>query len=213
MLACVMRLICPDPQGEALLGHLLAAVAPDERPALEAAACFASRVHAREIDPREGPYILHPLRVALILAEEAALRDPLWLKVALLHDTQEHDPSLPTAALAAAGGAEAARWSAALAFAHRRNPGVPQAVSLAAYFAGLRAGPPELRVVKMADRLDNLREATRLGRKKKLAKRLRQERRDYQAIWDCTLTEAAQALKPRIGYFLEQQLRSALPPA
>ncbi|MCB0218916.1 MAG: hypothetical protein KDH09_04420 [Chrysiogenetes bacterium] len=208
-----MRLICPDSRGETLLARLLAAVAPDERPALEAAACFASRVHAPEIDPREGPYILHPLRVALIVAEEAGLREPLWLKVALLHDTQEHDPALPTATLAAVAGSEAARWSAALAFEHRRNPGVPQAVSLAHYFAGLRAGPPELRIVKMADRLDNLREAARLGKKKKLAKRLRQERRDYLPIWDCTDAEAALALKPRIGFFLEEQLRSALPPA
>lgn len=213
MLRAVMRLICPDPQGEALLARLLAAVRPAERPALEAAACLASRVHAHEIDPEEGPYILHPLRVALVVAEEAGLREPLWLKVALLHDTQEHDPSFSSAELAAVAGTEAAARSAELAFAHRRNPGIPKPVSLIHYHETLRAGPDELRIVKMADRLDNARESVRLGRKKKLAKRLTQERRDYWPHWEQTAGPAAEALRARLRFFLADQLKSALPPA
>ena len=194
-----------------MLARLLAVLRPADRPALEAAAAFASRVHAGELDDDGTPYILHPLRVALVLAEEAGCADLDTLSAALLHDTQEHFPAVTAAEVSAAAGPHAACWAGALAFEHRRNPGVPKETSRIHYLEALRRGPDHLKLIKMADRLDNLRECVRLGEKKQLAKRLRQEREDYADIFAPVPGSEAEALRARIGFFLEEDKRNQLP--
>ncbi|XP_062998347.1 guanosine-3',5'-bis(diphosphate) 3'-pyrophosphohydrolase MESH1 isoform X1 [Elgaria multicarinata webbii] len=64
--------------------------APDAARLL-AAADFAARKHAsqRRKDPERTPYINHPIGVAQILAQEAGITDIAVLQAALLHDTVE----------------------------------------------------------------------------------------------------------------------------
>merc|ERR1712156_1011800 len=55
------------------------------------AADFAAKKHRdqRRKDPQQTPYINHPIGVANILANEGGIDDPLVLQAALLHDTVE----------------------------------------------------------------------------------------------------------------------------
>jgi len=55
------------------------------------AADFAARKHRdqRRKDPQETPYINHPVGVANILSNEGGVDDPIVLQAALLHDTVE----------------------------------------------------------------------------------------------------------------------------
>src|SRR5580704_15844832 len=56
-----------------------------------AAAAFAARKHRdqRRKGADSAPYINHPIAVANVLANEAAVTDPITLSAALLHDTVE----------------------------------------------------------------------------------------------------------------------------
>ena len=56
-----------------------------------AAAAFAAQKHRdqRRKDREASPYINHPIALANVLANEAAVDDPIVLCVALLHDTIE----------------------------------------------------------------------------------------------------------------------------
>jgi len=54
-----------------------------------AALDFAEQAHANQLRKSGDPYILHPCSVARILAEEMDIRDPEILAAALLHDTVE----------------------------------------------------------------------------------------------------------------------------
>ena len=52
---------------------------------------FAARKHRdqRRKDPEASPYINHPIALANVLANEAAVTDPVVLAAAILHDTIE----------------------------------------------------------------------------------------------------------------------------
>lgn len=197
-----MKLFCDDPRGADYLARLLESRTPAERLYLGNVARFASRAHLSDVDDDGSPYIIHPMRVALILAEEAGCREPDILAVALLHDARERHRDLTFTEVAAVAGNRVAATADALAFEHRRNPGLPAGVGRVRYLQTLaRSGRPAL-LVKMADRLDNLRESVRLGNKKTLAKRIRQEREDYAPLFASVTGADAAALRRRIGYFL-----------
>lgn len=197
-----MDLFCTDPRAGGYLERIVAPFCGADRIYLENVARFAAQIHAPEVDEEEGPYILHPLRVALLLVEEAGVRDPEMLAAALLHDTQEHARGVTTSELRAIAGERAAALAEALAFDHRRSPGVPVEVSRQKYLERLRAGGEDLLLIKMADRLDNFREAVRLRRQKAIDKRLKQERRDYAPIFSRAKGPAAQALRTRLDWFV-----------
>ena len=76
---------------EALWDRLLAHLQPADRPLVESAYALANYFHANHYrfgggeEPRP-PYIVHPLRVALILWEEWGECSPEVIATALLHD-------------------------------------------------------------------------------------------------------------------------------
>ncbi len=142
--------------------------------ALEPAFRFASEVHAdqwRKTAPGEPkiPYIVHPIRVARILLEEWGLRDRKTLATALLHDVLEDSPM--------SQGAEYSKTISEIAGAETLNAVValskfplPTSVTeeiknqrKANYFRILRASKEWVRLVKCADRADNLRDAKNWG--------------------------------------------------
>src|SRR5689334_2095410 len=61
--------------------------------AIERAYHFAARAHEHQKRQSGEPYILHPLAVAMILAE-MRLVDPETLQAALLHDVLEDNPDI-----------------------------------------------------------------------------------------------------------------------
>lgn len=141
------------------------------RESVETAFLLAERVHRgqrrKTKDAVAAPYIAHPLRVALILVEEWKLDDIETIATALMHDVIEdceHPESREnlTVEIRHAFGLEVERavWTLT-----KPEPG-PMEVRYARdarYFSELRKAPEWVRLIKCADRVDNLRDARAWG--------------------------------------------------
>lgn len=117
---------------------------------------MAQQAHAGQLRKEGTPYIVHPLRVALVLAEERGIRDADILATALLHDVVE-DSEFERDDIHERFGVRVAGWVQQLS-----KPPVGQDDKKARddrYFATLLGDevPREARLVKLADRLDNVR--------------------------------------------------------
>lgn len=137
----------------------------------ETAFALAERVHRGQVRKSRGdlptPYITHPLRVALILVQEWKHAEAETVVSALLHDVIE-DCQPPesrehlTQEIRQSFGNEVERaiWTLT-----KPEPG-PMEVRYARdarYFSELRKAPEWVRLVKCADRVDNLRDACAWG--------------------------------------------------
>lgn len=117
---------------------------------------LAREAHAGQQRKEGTPYIVHPLRVALILAEERRVTDAEIVATALLHDVVE-DSVFALGDIREQCGAGVAEWVEWL------TKPTPEDGDKAArderYFAAfLEDGvPAAVRLVKLADRLDNVR--------------------------------------------------------
>ncbi|HZO87010.1 MAG TPA: HD domain-containing protein [Chthonomonadaceae bacterium] len=162
---------CNDP--DIYRDRLYALAAPEDRSQLEAAYALAARAHSNQwrrvasgVPP--VPYIVHPLRVACILAEEWGCRDRRALTACLLHDVLEDVPEADRARYAQeirkVAGKEVhdAIWTLTKP---APGPAEVKAARDARYFSELRNAPRWVRLIKCADRVDNLRDARAWGDK------------------------------------------------
>lgn len=128
-----------------LASRLLALVSHDSRDFVRLAADFAIQAHAPQQRKDGSPYILHPLRVAIRLAEDGYTHKDL-LASALLHDVIEDCEVTKEDLL------------------HTFNNNVAETVELLtkskgeeeSYFAVLTQSSENAKLVKIYDRLDNL---------------------------------------------------------
>jgi guanosine-3',5'-bis(diphosphate) 3'-pyrophosphohydrolase len=119
------------------------------------ALAFAAHKHRdqRRKDPEASPYINHPIALADVLVNEGAVRDVEVLCAALLHDTVE-DTATTLQELQEVFGARVARIVAEvtddqkLPKAERKRLQVERAAGLS----------PEAKLVKLADKICNLRD-------------------------------------------------------
>lgn len=141
----------PEALWERLLSTFPSATAPT---LVHRAYDVASRAHANQRRKEGTPYLVHPLRVALILAEERGLTDAEMVAAALLHDVVEDSAFTveDVAAQISPAAADLVRW---LTKPPAEN-GDTEARD-AAYFTALLDAPLAARLVKLADRLDNVR--------------------------------------------------------
>src|SRR3954471_18437790 len=116
------------------------------------AASFAARAHRHQLR-KDGltPYAAHPFRVCLIVRHVFGIDDPEVLTAALLHDTIE-DTTTDFDDLEERFGARVAGWVAHLS----KDTRLPDEEREAAYMGTLAAAEPAVKVVKLADILDNL---------------------------------------------------------
>lgn len=156
---------------ETLWNRLQARVPTAVQSSLETAFRLAERVHRGQGRKTRGdvpiPYITHPLRVALILAEEWEHTDRETLAAALMHDVIEdaqapESPEQLSLEIRRSFGAEVdnAVWTLT-----KPTPG-PMEVRTARdarYFSELRKSAEWVRLIKCADRVDNLRDACAWG--------------------------------------------------
>ncbi|HVY60484.1 MAG TPA: HD domain-containing protein [Planctomycetota bacterium] len=103
---------------------------------------------------RKTPYIAHPFRVLLSVVREFGETDPDTLAAAALHDTLE-DTHADYDDLRKEFGAAIAGYVATLSKDKRLDEGPREE----AFFAALAKGPRPVRLCKIADTLDNLRDA------------------------------------------------------
>lgn len=129
---------------------------------------FALEAHGQQWRRSGDPYIIHPCNVARILAEELDIRNAEILAAALLHDTVE-DVSYVTPALIRDkfGGNVEAIVEGCTKVTH--YSGDKQAFKKMVHrkiFSGA-AAKPEVMLVKLADRLHNLRTLSSMPRHKR----------------------------------------------
>jgi (p)ppGpp synthase/HD superfamily hydrolase len=108
---------------------------------------LAMRVRAGRLSDEHHPDFLHPGRVALILLLDTPLRDPVGLAAACLIDSERADLRVPAEELRAALGDPVAAFVRAVPL---DDDGLTEALVVA---------EPEVRLVALAERLDQCRHA------------------------------------------------------
>ncbi|KAF7239573.1 Guanosine-3',5'-bis(diphosphate) 3'-pyrophosphohydrolase MESH1 [Varanus komodoensis] len=164
----------------------MAAVADTAR--LLDTADFAARKHAaqRRKDPERTPYINHPIGVAQILAQEAGVADLAVLQAALLHDTVE-DTDTTFAEIEERFGEEVRRIveevtdDKALPKAERKRLQIERAARSSRAAA----------LVKLADKLYNLRDMNRCAPQGWSAKRVQE-----YFLWASKVVKGLQGTSP-----------------
>src|ERR1051326_8418031 len=158
------RLLKSNMVYERTYDHLAATLAPhlnaEELALTRRAYELAEAVHARQMRDEGTPYILHPLRVAMSLVAELDIHSPKLICSALLHDVIEDSPEyyaagpVTRANIAAGFGEEVAE----VVWLLTKFEEVTLPAYLAAIEAAAATGAP---LVKLCDRLDNLRSIVR----------------------------------------------------
>jgi guanosine-3',5'-bis(diphosphate) 3'-pyrophosphohydrolase len=174
------------PDAAALLTRLLAALPAADRAQVRAAYELAAALHAGQVRDEGGAYIVHPLRVALHLAEHG-YRDPALLAAALLHDVLE-DTGITEAELARRFGPRvtALVWAATKPMLRRRR-------DAASFLAAAGVSEREAQLLKLADRLDNLlylHASPRQGMRLRVLEETRLKYLPHAVAWGGTLGEA-----------------------
>lgn len=122
---------------------------------LEEVDAFAEAAHEGQQRFSGAPYIVHPRAVRTILEQEFPdeVDDPT-LAIALLHDVLE-DCDIHPSILLQRWGQEVQEGVTLLSW-NLRALGIERAPRI--YWSGIRRGPRSVRLVKAADRIDNLRD-------------------------------------------------------
>jgi hypothetical protein len=145
---------------------------PEHRDALDAAYRLASWIHTgqcrKTAEDKPVPYIVHPLRVARILSEEWEVWSIAALQTSLLHDVLEDCPTEERTRIEReikrVCGKEV-RDAVLTLTKPAPGPAEVKAARDARYFKELFAAASWVRLVKCADRVDNLRDAAAWGNK------------------------------------------------
>lgn len=139
---------------------ILAALPADEAELVGQAFQFAAAAHIDQVRDEGSPFIEHPVRVAVILWEELGRRDDIELLIAALtHDVLEDCEWLEREVLESAFGSRVARLVDDVT--KEPVPAEQKAERDRAYMDRLPTLPLDSRLLKLADRIDNLRSIPR----------------------------------------------------
>ncbi len=129
---------------------------------------FAERAHAGQFRRSGDAYICHPCQVALIMAEELDIKDPEILAAALLHDTVEDVSGVTNSVIGELFGANVETIvDGCTKITHfARDKQTFYKLVHRKIFSGA-ASKLEIMLVKMADRLHNLRTLNAMPRHKR----------------------------------------------
>ena len=164
---------------------------PDAGRRIKQALELASSAHAGQARDDGTPYILHPVRVALSLIEELGLNDADLICAALLHDSVEDNMHIGLQQIEAAFGPRVRVVVEQLT----KPRAATRAEVNAIYFLRLQSAAEDSKLVKLMDKLDNVRDSANCPEP---AKRQR------------TLEEARTVYLPLAGGLRDRRLRSAI---
>ncbi len=120
---------------------------------------LAAKAYKGRLVNKNEPYINHPLRVALVLAEELQIRDVDLLCAALLHDAQE-----------GIGEQDIRDENGERVCSIVRASLEPRVKMSEEYFMALAKAPKDVRYIKVAERLDDIRSMKGQGFKDKVSR-------------------------------------------
>lgn len=140
--------------------------------------------------PQQGaPYIVHPMRVALIIVEELGLKEPLAIASALMHDAVEmSNGKLTIANVEERFGRPIAMMVSILTKPPLKpdTPFLERDQKLKIYRDRIANASVETKLVKLADRLDNLRDSQNILDKGFQMRYLKETRDFYLPMADTT---------------------------
>jgi (p)ppGpp synthase/HD superfamily hydrolase len=125
---------------------------------------LAEEAHKAQKRNNGEPYILHPIRVCIILADELDLKDRNTLMAALLHDVVEDTP-VTIGEIENLFGKKVAEYVNFLTKSDDFNENIDKQKE---YFKNLKKAPRKVQLIKLADRLDNLRDLAGCGDEMKI---------------------------------------------
>ncbi len=176
---------------------------------IECAYRFAAHAHDGQTRDEGTPFIEHPVRVALVLWQELGSRDVDLLVAALLHDTIEDSPEVDDALVASAFGERVARL--VLDVTKEPVPAAQRAARDRAYIDRLRTLDADARLLKLADRIDNLRSVVGSGDRDKALRYLTVSRAEFVPLALMTdhaalqlVTAACDAIAAALGPVAEE---------
>lgn len=174
------------------LASLLAGSAPDDAARLAMAWQIAAAAHGGQLRDEGTPFVDHPLAVAVILWSELGCRDADVLCAALTHDVLE-DSDVPEQLLRDLLGDRATAM--VVDVTKVAVPEEQKAERDARYLASLRLLPHESRLLKLADRIHNLRCVPAGGDRAKAARYLDVSRREFYPLALATDARAADLIE------------------
>jgi GTP diphosphokinase / guanosine-3',5'-bis(diphosphate) 3'-diphosphatase len=141
-------------------------------------------------NPQQGaPYIVHPMRVALVIVEELELKEPLAVATALLHDCVEmSNGRLTISHVEESFGRPIAMMVSILTKPPFKadTPFVEREQKLKIYRERIFHASVEAKLVKLADRLDNLRDSQHILDKGFQMRYLKETRDFYMPLAETT---------------------------
>jgi guanosine-3',5'-bis(diphosphate) 3'-pyrophosphohydrolase len=146
---------------------------------ITAAVALAAEVHHGQCRDEGTPYIEHPIRVAHIAANEIGLTDVDLIAAAYLHDAVE-DAAAPDAVRRRIRELFGQRVLEVVEILTKpADKTVPKEERDRIYFERLHAAPPEVKALKIADRVDNTRFLIQCPDSKKRASYLKETEEKY----------------------------------
>lgn len=138
---------------------------------LTKAFALANKIHKNQMLSKAEPYINHPLRVALILAEELRMRDVELLEAAILHDAADSDQLEQIKE-------ECGERTSVIVRAAAEPKSKSEEKMLEDYYSKIAKESKEVRYVILAERLDTARSMKNLAYKDR-ALRFKDEAEKY----------------------------------
>ncbi|MCC6935547.1 MAG: bifunctional (p)ppGpp synthetase/guanosine-3',5'-bis(diphosphate) 3'-pyrophosphohydrolase [Thermomicrobiales bacterium] len=174
------------------LTMILATQVPDDAARIAYAYQFAAQAHRGQMRDEGTPFIDHPVAVATILWSELGSRDADMLVAALMHDVLEDSPEIESTVVADLIGPRAFELVEAVT-----KPPVPDADKPArdrAYLDRIRDASANVRLLKLADRIHNLRQVVHANDPAKANRYLEVSRQEFYPIALATSAAAARLI-------------------
>lgn len=171
------------------LTMILATLPPDDAGRLHYAFQFAAEAHRGQRRDEGTPFIDHPVAVAEILWGDLACRDVDMLVAALMHDVLEDRAEVEPGVLESLIGPRAFSL-----VEHVTKPPVPderKPLRDREYLDRLREAPADVRLLKLADRIHNLRQVIHAGDPEKARRYLEVSRLEFYPLALATSAAAA----------------------
>ncbi|MFC8350329.1 HD domain-containing protein [Streptomyces sp. NPDC057280] len=121
------------------------------------AATLATTIYAGHVRDQGTPYISHPVRVVAILKDELGVTDPELLILGLLHDALEISPTAERL-IASHLGPPLTQRLRSMTPDHRLEQRPKRAWDSDVWHNKIRCLGPEELLIRLADRIDNLRD-------------------------------------------------------
>jgi (p)ppGpp synthase/HD superfamily hydrolase len=188
------------------LVQVLATCSADDAEQIERAFQFAAAAHAGQVRDEGTPFIEHPVAVAVLLWQELGCRDTDVILAALMHDVLEDCDWLDAGVLSGVIGERATRM--VVDVTKKRVTDGEKPARDAAYLAALRMLPVETRLLKLADRIHNLRCIPLAGDPAKAARYLAVSRAEFIPLaltTDATATRLVDEACDDIARYLESR--------